>query len=92
MRVKVRDVITRHSLDYHPFDVVGWDGYVYPWIFNIHDYEPRTGKVHLPPPIHQTFQGWNFVVCSFVPRMFDYHPQAIPAPYSHSNVNSDEVI
>jgi homogentisate 1,2-dioxygenase len=92
VRVKVRDVITRHTLDFHPFDVVGWDGYVYPWIFNIHDYEPRTGQVHLPPPIHQTFQGWNFVVCSFVPRMFDYHPKAIPAPYSHSNVNSDEVI
>lgn len=92
VRVKVRDVISRHTLDFHPFDVVGWDGYLYPWIFNIHDYEPRTGQVHLPPPIHQTFQGWNFVVCSFVPRLFDYHPQAIPAPYSHSNVNSDEVI
>ena len=92
MRVKVRDTITRHTLDYHPFDVVGWDGYVYTWIFNIHDYEPRTGMVHLPPPTHQTFQGWNFVVCSFVPRLFDYHPKAIPAPYSHSNVNSDEVI
>ncbi len=92
VRVKVRDVITRHTLDYHPFDVVGWDGYLYPWVFNIYDYEPRTGQLHLPPPTHQTFQGWNFVVCSFVPRMFDYHPQAIPAPYSHSNVNSDEVI
>lgn len=92
VRVKVRDSITRHTLDFHPFDVVGWDGYVYPWIFNIHDYEPRTGMVHLPPPTHQTFEGWNFVVCSFVPRLFDYHPQAIPAPYSHSNVNSDEVI
>jgi homogentisate 1,2-dioxygenase len=92
VRVKVRDTITRHTLDFHPFDVIGWDGYVYPWIFNILNYEPRTGQVHLPPPIHQTFQGWNFVVCSFVPRMFDYHPEAIPAPYSHSNVNSDEVI
>jgi homogentisate 1,2-dioxygenase len=92
VRVKVRDTLTRHVLDYHPFDVVGWDGYVYPWIFNIRDYEPRTGMVHLPPPTHQTFEGWNFVVCSFVPRLFDYHPQAIPAPYSHSNVNSDEVI
>ena len=92
VRVKVRDSLTRHTLDHHPFDVVGWDGYVYPWIFNIHDFEPRTGQVHLPPPTHQTFQGWNFVVCSFVPRMFDYHSQAIPAPYSHSNVNSDEVI
>lgn len=92
VRVKVRDTITRHTLDHHPFDVVGWDGFVYPWIFNIRDYEPRTGLLHLPPPTHQTFEGWNFVVCSFVPRMFDYHPQAIPAPYSHSNVNSDEVI
>lgn len=92
VRVKVRDSISRHTLDHHPFDVVGWDGFVYPWIFNIRDYEPRTGQLHLPPPTHQTFQGWNFVVCSFVPRRFDYHPLAIPAPYSHSNVNSDEVI
>jgi len=92
VRVKVRDSLTRHTLDFHPFDVVGWDGYIYPWIFNIRDYEPRTGMVHLPPPTHQTFEGWNFVVCSFVPRLFDYHPQAIPAPYSHSNINSDEVI
>ncbi len=92
VRVKVRDTITRHTLDHHPFDVVGWDGFIYPWIFNIRDYEPRTGQLHLPPPTHQTFEGWNFVVCSFVPRMFDYHPEAIPAPYSHSNVNSDEVI
>jgi homogentisate 1,2-dioxygenase len=92
VRVKVRERITRHILDHHPFDVVGWDGYLYPWTFSIHDFEPITGSVHQPPPVHQTFQGRNFVVCSFVPRMFDYHPQAIPAPYNHSNVNSDEVI
>lgn len=92
VRVKVRDRITRHVLDHHPFDVVGWDGYLYPWAFNINDYEPITGMLHQPPPTHQTFQGHNFVVCSFVPRLFDYHPEAIPAPYNHSNVNSDEVI
>lgn len=92
VRVKVRNRLTRHILDHHPFDVVGWDGYLYPWAFNIHDFEPITGSVHQPPPVHQTFQGHNFVVCSFVPRLFDYHPGAIPAPYNHSNVNSDEVI
>lgn len=92
VRVKVRDTISRHVLDHHPFDVVGWDGYLYPWAFNIKDYEPVTGALHQPPPMHQTFEGWNFVVCSFVPRLFDYHPEAIPAPYNHSNVNSDEVI
>jgi homogentisate 1,2-dioxygenase len=92
VRVKVRDGISRHVMDHHPFDVIGWDGYLYPWAFNIYDYEPRTGQLHLPPPVHQTFQGWNFVVCSFVPRLFDYHPEAIPAPYSHSNVNSDEIM
>ena len=92
VRIKVRDHLTRHELDHHPFDVVGWDGYLYPWIFNIKDFEPITGRVHQPPPAHQCFQGHNFVVCSFVPRLFDYHPEAIPAPYNHSNVNSDEVI
>ncbi|MBW8012951.1 MAG: homogentisate 1,2-dioxygenase [Chloroflexi bacterium] len=92
VRVKVRDTISRHILDHHPLDVIGWDGYLYPWIFNIHDFEPITGRVHQPPPVHQTFTGHNFVVCSFVPRLFDYHPEAIPAPYSHSNVNSDEVL
>lgn len=92
VRVKVRDAISRHIIDHHPFDVVGWDGYLYPWIFNVRDFEPITGRVHQPPPVHQTFEGWNFVICSFVSRMFDYHPQAIPAPYNHSNVNSDEVI
>ena len=92
VRVKGRDRITRHILDHHPLDVIGWDGFLYPWAFSIHDFEPITGRVHQPPPVHQTFQGNNFVVCSFVPRLFDYHPQAIPAPYNHSNVNSDEVI
>jgi homogentisate 1,2-dioxygenase len=77
---------------YHPFDVVGWDGYNYPWGFSIHNFEPITGRIHMPPPIHQTFEARNFVVCSFVPRLFDYHPQAIPAPYHHSNVDSDEVL
>lgn len=91
-RVKVRDGISRHILDHHPFDVVGWDGYLYPWIFSIHDFEPITGRIHQPPPTHQTFMGRNFVLCSFVPRLFDYHPDGIPAPYNHSNVNSDEVI
>jgi homogentisate 1,2-dioxygenase len=92
VRVKVRDVISRHTLDHHPLDVVGWDGYLYPWIFNIHDFQPITGAIHLPPPNHQTFKGRNFVLCSFVPRMYDYHPEAIPAPYNHSNVQSDEMI
>jgi homogentisate 1,2-dioxygenase len=92
VHVKVRDRLTRHVLDHHPFDVVGWDGYLYPWIFNIEDFEPITGRLHMPPPIHQTFDGHNFVVCSFVPRLFDYHPDGIPAPYNHSNIQSDEVL
>ncbi|MGI8952422.1 MAG: homogentisate 1,2-dioxygenase [Chitinophagaceae bacterium] len=77
---------------HHPFDVVGWDGCCYPYSFSIHDFEPITGRVHQPPPVHQTFEAHNFVVCSFVPRLFDYHPQSIPAPYNHSNIDSDEVI
>jgi homogentisate 1,2-dioxygenase len=92
VRVRARGQLHRHILAHHPLDVVGWDGYLYPWIFNIGDFEPITGRVHQPPPVHQTFEGWNFVVCSFVPRLFDYHPLSIPAPYAHSNVNSDEVI
>jgi homogentisate 1,2-dioxygenase len=76
----------------HPFDVVGWDGCLYPYAFNIGDFEPITGRVHQPPPVHQTFEGPNFVVCSFVPRKVDYHPQAIPVPYNHHNVDSDEVL
>lgn len=76
----------------HPFDVVGWDGYEYPYTFSIHDFEPITGRVHQPPPVHQTFEAHNFVICSFVPRLYDYHPNAIPAPYNHSNIDSDEVL
>ncbi len=76
----------------HPFDVVGWDGYDYPYALSIHDFEPITGRVHQPPPVHQTFDAHNFVICSFVPRLFDYHPLAIPAPYNHSNIDSDEVL
>ncbi|MFF2450131.1 homogentisate 1,2-dioxygenase [Neobacillus sp. NPDC058068] len=89
---KSRGMISSHMLGHHPFDVVGWDGYLYPWAFNIEDFEPITGRVHQPPPVHQTFEGNNFVVCSFVPRLYDYHPEAIPAPYYHSNVNSDELL
>ena len=76
----------------HPFDVVGWDGCCYPYIFSIHDFEPITGRVHQPPPVHQTFETNAFVICSFVPRLFDYHPDAIPAPYNHSNIDSDELL
>ena len=77
---------------HHPFDVVGWDGCCYPFAFSIHDFEPITGRVHQPPPVHLTFEGHNYVVCSFCPRLFDYHPEAIPAPYNHSNIDSDELL
>lgn len=92
VRLNMNNQLTSYLFEHHPFDVVGWDGYLYPWIFSIHDFEPITGRIHQPPPVHQTFSGHNFVVCSFVPRLFDYHPEAIPAPYAHSNVNSDEVL
>ncbi len=90
--VRARDRFTLHILDHHPLDAVGWDGYLYPWALNIEDFEPITGRIHQPPPVHQTFKGPNVVICSFVPRLFDYHPLAIPAPYNHSNVDSDEVL
>ncbi len=92
VRVKKGDALYSYLYDFHPFDVVGWDGYLYPYALSIHDFEPITGRVHQPPPVHQTFAGQHFVVCSFVPRLYDYHPQAIPAPYYHSNVESDEVL
>jgi homogentisate 1,2-dioxygenase len=92
VRVRVRDGYQTYVLDYHPFDVVGWDGYVYPWTFSIHDFEPITGRIHMPPPAHQTFEGRNFVICSFCPRKLDFDPEAIPIPYHHSNVNSEEMI
>ena len=90
--IKKKDVIYPYSYLNHPFDVIGWDGYVYPYAFSIHDFEPITGRVHQPPPVHQTFDGKNFVICSFCPRLFDYHPDSIPAPYNHSNIDSDEVL
>ncbi|GAA2519338.1 homogentisate 1,2-dioxygenase [Pilimelia columellifera] len=83
---------TKHTYVNHPFDVVGWDGMLYPWAFSIHDFEPITGRIHQPPPAHQTFEGPNFVICSFVPRKVDYHPLAIPVPYNHHNVDSDEMM
>src|SRR5213593_1426894 len=92
VRIKARDQITAYEFDFHPLDVVGWDGFLYPYIFNIEDFEPITGRVHQPPPTHQTFQAHNFVVCSFVPRKYDYHPLSIPAPYNHSNIDSEEVL
>jgi len=90
--IKKQDNLYPYHYKAHPFDVVGWDGYVYPYAFSIHNFEPITGRVHLPPPIHQTFETRHFVICSFVPRMYDYHPLAIPAPYNHSNIDSDEVL
>jgi len=92
VRVKTRGQITRFIYGHHPLDVVGWDGHLWPYAFNIADFEPITGRVHQPPPVHQTFDGPGFVLCSFVPRLFDYHPLSIPAPYNHSNVDSDEVL
>jgi homogentisate 1,2-dioxygenase len=92
--IKIRKENVLHTVEYasHPFDVIGWDGYNYPYAFNIKDFEPITGRVHQPPPVHQTFEAHNFVVCSFCPRLYDYHPDSIPAPYNHSNIDSDEVL
>lgn len=92
LKVKKEGIMHEYNYAAHPFSVVGWDGYNYPYKFSIHDFEPITGRVHLPPPIHQTFETSAFVICSFVPRLYDYHPQAIPAPYNHSNIDSDEVL
>ncbi len=92
--IKVKKQGQLHHIIYasHPFDVVGWDGYNFPYGFSIHDFEPITGRVHQPPPVHQTFETGAFVICSFCPRLYDYHPEAIPAPYNHSNIDSDEVL
>ena len=92
--IKVKAQHTIHQFIYatHPFNVVGWDGYNFPYAFSIHDFEPITGRVHMPPPIHQTFQSKGFVICSFCPRLYDYHPEAVPSPYHHSNLQSDEVL
>lgn len=92
IKAKKKGVLYGLHYGTHPFDVIGWDGCCYPYIFSIHDFEPITGRVHQPPPVHQTFETNAFVVCSFVPRLYDYHPDAIPAPYNHSNIDSDEVL
>ena len=92
VKVKKEGMLHQYVYGSHPFDVVGWDGYNYPYAFSIHDFEPITGRVHQPPPVHQTFETSAFVVCSFCPRLYDYHPEAIPAPYNHSNIDSDEVL
>jgi len=92
IKIKKQHNLYHYVYATHPFDVVGWDGFNYPYGFSIHNFEPITGRVHQPPPVHQTFEGHNFVVCSFCPRLYDYHPRSIPAPYNHSNIDSDEVI
>jgi len=92
VNVKYSEGVQSYIYKNHPFDVVGWDGYYFPYKLNISDFEPITGSIHQPPPVHQTFEGDGFVICSFVARLFDYHPDAIPAPYPHSNVDSDELI
>jgi homogentisate 1,2-dioxygenase len=92
VEVKLRHGIQTYGYQHHPFDIVGWDGYYFPYIFNINDFMPITGKIHQPPPVHQTFQAHGIVICSFVPRPFDYHDKSVPAPYAHSNVDSDEII
>ena len=92
LKIRLNNGIQNYILKNHPFDIIGWDGFYYPWKLNINDFEPITGSIHQPPPVHQTFQGSGFVICSFVSRLFDYHPDAIPSPYPHSNVDSDEVI
>ena len=90
--IKKQHIVYPYIYATHPFDAIGWDGNHYPWAFSIHDFEPITGRIHMPPPIHQTFEANNYVICSFVPRLFDYHPLAIPVPYNHSNIDSDEVL
>lgn len=92
VKIKKQGMIYPYTYGTHPFDVVGWDGNHYPWAISIFDFEPITGRVHLPPPIHQQFEADGFVMCSFVPRLYDYHPDAIPAPYHHSNIDSDEIL
>lgn len=92
IQIKKQGMLHPLTYKHHPFDVVGWDGYEYPFAFSIHDFEPITGRVHQPPPVHQTFETKSFVVCSFCPRLYDYHPLSIPAPYHHSNIDSDELL
>jgi homogentisate 1,2-dioxygenase len=92
MKIKKQGYLHQYVYKHSPFSVVGWDGYLFPYALSIYDFEPITGRIHQPPPVHQTFQSAGYVICSFVPRLFDYHPLAIPAPYNHSNIDSDEVL
>lgn len=92
IKIKKQGFLHYYHYEHSPLDLVGWDGFLWPYAFSIHDFEPITGRIHQPPPVHQTFQGHNYVICSFVPRLFDYHPLSIPAPYNHSNIDSDEVL
>jgi homogentisate 1,2-dioxygenase len=92
VKIKKNGYMHQYVYQHSPLDLVGWDGFLYPYTLSIYDFEPITGRIHQPPPVHQTFQSWGFVVCSFVPRLFDYHPLSIPAPYNHSNIDSDEVL
>jgi homogentisate 1,2-dioxygenase len=92
LRVRVRGGYQSYVVDYHPFNVVGWDGFVYPWRFSIHDFEPKSGRLHQPPPAHQTFEAPGYVICSFCPRKLEWDPKAVPIPYNHSNLQSDEMI
>lgn len=92
IKIKKEGFLHNYHYDHSPLDLIGWDGFLWPYAFSIHDFEPVTGRIHQPPPVHQTFQGHNYVICSFVPRLFDYHPLSIPAPYNHSNIDSDEVL
>lgn len=92
IKIKKQGFLHHYHYEHSPLDLVGWDGFLWPYAFSIHDFEPITGRIHQPPPVHQTFQGHNYVICSFVPRLFDYHPLSIPAPYNHSNIDSDEVL
>ncbi len=92
VKIKKQGHLHQYLYDYSPLDIAGWDGFLWPYAFSIHEFEPITGRIHQPPPVHQTFEGHNYVICSFVPRLFDYHPLAIPAPYNHSNIDSDEVL
>lgn len=92
IKIKKQGYIYNYFYNHSPFDVEGWDGFLYPYALSIHDFEPITGRIHQPPPVHQTFQAQNFVICSFVPRLYDYHPLAVTVPYNHSNIDSDEVL
>lgn len=92
IKIKKEGKLHHYLYEHSPFDIIGWDGFLFPYAFSIHDFEPITGRIHQPPPVHQTFQGYGYVVCSFVPRLFDYHPLSVPVPYNHSNIDSDEVL